>query len=43
MSFYTGAGASLQIGKESVFGTAVSSLGVVDITSESMKVSVGER
>jgi len=40
MSFYTGAGASLQIGKESVFGTGVPPTELVDITSESMKVSV---
>ena len=40
MSFLTGAGASLQIGKESTFGTGVSPTVLVDITSEGIKLSV---
>ena len=40
MSFLIGTGASLQIGKESSFGTAVTPSALVDITSESIKVSV---
>lgn len=39
MSFYTGSGASLQIGKESAFGAGVVPSALVDITSESIKVS----
>lgn len=40
MSFITGTGSSLQIGKEPAFGTAVVPSTLVDITSESIKVSV---
>lgn len=40
MSFLTGSGASLQVGKESTFGVGVSPTALIDITSESLKVSV---
>lgn len=40
MPFITGTGSSLQIGKESPFGTAALPSALVDITSESIKVSV---
>ena len=40
MSFLIGTGASLQIGKESSFGTGVTPSALVDITSESIKLSV---
>lgn len=40
MSFLTGAGAGLQIGKEPSFGTGVRPTALVDITGESIKVSV---
>ncbi len=40
MAFFTGTGSSLQIGKESSFGTAALPTTLVDITSESIKVSV---
>ena len=38
--FYTGTGSSLQIGKESEYGTAVTPTALIDLTSESIK---GER
>jgi hypothetical protein len=40
VSFLTGSGASLQFGKESTFGTGVTPSALVDITSESLKLSV---
>lgn len=40
MSFYTGIGASVQIGKEAIFKTAVPPDTLLDITSESIKVAV---
>ncbi|MFA6776811.1 MAG: phage tail tube protein [Sphaerochaetaceae bacterium] len=40
MPFITGTGASLQIGKETVFGTGVQPTDLVDITSEGIKLSV---
>lgn len=40
MSFYTGTGASVQIGKEAVFNTPVTPDTLVDITSEGVKVAV---
>ena len=40
MSFYTGIGASVQIGKEAIFKTSVAPDTLLDITSESIKVSV---
>lgn len=38
--FYTGTGSSLQIGKESEYGTAVTPTALIDLTSESIKVAV---
>lgn len=40
MSFYTGTGASVQIGKEAVFNTPATPDTLVDITSEGVKVAV---
>lgn len=40
MSFYTGTGASVQIGKEAIFKTPVTPDTLIDITSEAVKVSV---
>ena len=38
--FYTGTGSSLQIGKETEYGTAVTPTALIDLTSESIKVAV---
>ena len=38
--FYTGTGSSLQIGEESEYGTAVTPIALIDLTSESIKVAV---
>lgn len=40
MPFYTGSGASLQIGKETAFAQGASPTALVDITSEALKLSV---
>ena len=40
MAFMTGSGASLRIGKEDAFGTAAEASTLVDITAESVSVSV---
>lgn len=40
MAFLTGSGASLRIGKEDAFGTAAEASTLVDITAESVSVSV---
>lgn len=40
MAFFTGTGSSLQIGKETTFGTGAEPTATVDLTSESIKVSV---
>lgn len=42
MSFYTGTGASAQFGKESVFGTSVVPTSLINLTSESMKLTVNK-
>ena len=38
--FYTGTGSSLQIGKETEYGVAVTPAALIDLTSESIKVAV---
>lgn len=40
MSFYTGTGASVQIGKEAIFKTPVTPDTLIDITSEAVKIAV---
>lgn len=40
MSFYVGTGSTIQIGKESTFGTAATMTDLVNFTSESVNVSV---
>ena len=40
MAFITGSGASLRIGKEESFGAAAAPQALVDITSESISLSV---
>lgn len=40
MAYYTGSGADLQIGKESVFGTGVTPTAIVNLTSEGINTTV---
>lgn len=40
MSFYVGTGSTIQMGKESTYGTAATMTDLVNFTSESLKVSV---